>query len=548
LKRILVFLSAILLTVAAHAQSDASETEAQHPAATTARLLLVLPFENRSTAPGLEWIGESFPEVLNQRMAEPWLFIIDREDRVFALDRMGVPTMTNPSRATIYTVAQAMDVDYVILGSYNYDGRTFAASAQVLDMRNVHLSSVVTEAGPLLQIIDIQTALAWDVLQEIAPDAAQLPPKDEFVANKPPVRLDALESFVRGVIATTQPEKIKRFKEAVRISPDYDFANLQLARTYYNGQDYEQAATWFGKVPRSSPQALEASFYYGICEYYMGDYDRAADAFQFVATRLPLTEVENDLGVVAAKRGKVDAGEFFRRAVQSDPRDGDYRFNYASALLQSGDLAEALRQAKEALSLQPNDANVRALVDASGRATAPATNEAAAPAAGTATHAAAYRFAPRLKTNYDETTFRQAELELHNLEEATLASKGPQKHAEAHIERGNQFLTNRLYPEAEREFREAVVLEPTIAAAHLGLARAAEAQKHETQAIAEANAALRLEPSAAAHVLLARAALGKSDIATATRELDAALALDPKNNEALSLRRDITVTDPDASH
>ena len=31
--------------------------------------LVILPFENASSAPGLEWIGEAFPEVLGPRMA-----------------------------------------------------------------------------------------------------------------------------------------------------------------------------------------------------------------------------------------------------------------------------------------------------------------------------------------------------------------------------------------------------------------------------------------------------------------------------------------------
>ena len=34
----------------------------------TVATMLVLPFENRSKSPGLEWIGESFPELLSQRL------------------------------------------------------------------------------------------------------------------------------------------------------------------------------------------------------------------------------------------------------------------------------------------------------------------------------------------------------------------------------------------------------------------------------------------------------------------------------------------------
>ena len=54
--------------------------------------LVVLPFENRAQAPGLEWIGEAFPEVLSERLASPSLFAVPRESRDYAFDRVGVPS------------------------------------------------------------------------------------------------------------------------------------------------------------------------------------------------------------------------------------------------------------------------------------------------------------------------------------------------------------------------------------------------------------------------------------------------------------------------
>lgn len=461
------------------------------------QLLLVLPFENQSTAPGLEWIGESFPEVLNQRLAEPELFIINREDRASALDRMGVPAATYPSRATVVTLAQAMDVDYVILGSYNYDGRTFTADAQVLDLRNLRLTPALRESGPLTQLTDIQTALAYDLLCQM--HLPRAPSRAQFMARSAYVRLDSLESYVRGVLAATRPDKIRRFKEAVRISPDYDFAKLALGHIYFDGRDYEQAAAWFARIPQNSPQALEANFFFGICAYYLGDYARSQQAFQFVANRLPLTEVRNNLGVVSARKNPRAAAESFRRAVDTDPRDEDYRVNYALALAQTGDATEALHQVKEALALRPGDADARALLDS---LTHPALQSTPVNAPSPASPAPALR----LKPNYDETTFRQAELEMRNLEEISLATQSPGKHAQAHIDRGNEMLGKGFYPEAEQDFREALKVDPNLAAAHVGLARLAAENK---------------------------------DLAAASVELDRALALDPHNPDALNLKRSL---------
>src|SRR5690349_9122379 len=94
--------------------------------------ILIFPFENNSRAPGLEWIGESFPELMGQRMASLTLYPLPRENRVLAYERMGIPSDLHPSKATLYRVAEQLDVDYAILGTYGFDGRTFTAVAQLL--------------------------------------------------------------------------------------------------------------------------------------------------------------------------------------------------------------------------------------------------------------------------------------------------------------------------------------------------------------------------------------------------------------------------------
>ena len=129
------------------------------------KTILIAPFENLSKAPGIEWIGESFPEVMGQRLGSDSWQMLRRGERLNAFDRAGVPPGRHPSRATIFRVAEQLDVDFVVLGGYNFDGRTFTAICQWLDVKRAHLSKEMIEAGPLPQLIDIQTALAWDLQQ-----------------------------------------------------------------------------------------------------------------------------------------------------------------------------------------------------------------------------------------------------------------------------------------------------------------------------------------------------------------------------------------------
>src|SRR3954462_5526361 len=78
--------------------------------------LMVLPFENRSHAPGLDWMAEAFPEVLSQRLGSANQFAVSRESRDYAFERIGIPTTAKLSRATLYRIAEQMDVDEIVIG------------------------------------------------------------------------------------------------------------------------------------------------------------------------------------------------------------------------------------------------------------------------------------------------------------------------------------------------------------------------------------------------------------------------------------------------
>src|SRR5689334_17502544 len=191
-----------------------------------------MPFENASGAPGIQWIGDAFPEILSQRLTSPTIFALQRDDRLRAYDRLGIPAQVQPTRATIYRLVEQMDVDYVILGRYNFDGRTFTASAQILDMQRRKLLPDAHEAGPLVDLISIQTALAWDLLRSLEPSFSL--DQQSFASNVPSIRLDALENYIRGVTSNTTAEKNQHFREAVRLNPAYSEAWLSLGKTYFD--------------------------------------------------------------------------------------------------------------------------------------------------------------------------------------------------------------------------------------------------------------------------------------------------------------------------
>jgi tetratricopeptide (TPR) repeat protein/TolB-like protein len=500
---------------------------AQGPA-TAGQTVLVAPFENQSKAPGIEWISESFPELLRERLNSPTLFVLPREDRIRAYDRVGIPVELHPSRATLYRIAEQLDVDYVVLGRYTFDGRAFTTNAQVLDMRHERLLTGMNESGPLVQLIDIQTALSWDILHTLRPDISIS--KQAYMTAAAPIRLDAFEDYIRGITAPTTEEQIQHFREALRLSPAYPEAILHLGKAYYRGRQYEQAVSTLARLPENGPLAREANFYLGLAAYYQGDFPRAEAAFRFVAARMPLAEIYNNLGVVSSRSDRKSEVEYFQKAIDADPNDPDYHFNLAIELYRAGDMTGASHQLCETLSLHPGDPEARSLLDAitpnasSQRAIVPATQK-------TPTE--------RVRANYDESSFRLLSLKLDAAAELRLAKSDPTTHAQFHTGRGDQLLAQGFLAEAETEFHEAIALNPSSAEAHAGMAGALEGENNLTGARTEAEEALRLRQFPEPLLVLAKLDLRDNRAEAAAENIDKALRLEPSNASALELKHTV---------
>lgn len=526
-------------------------------------LILVLPFDDNSRVPGLEWVGESFSEVLGMRLASPDLYFIGRADRNYALDRLGIPTTVHPSRATIYGIADEMDVDYVIMGNYKFDGQNFAAHGQLLDMKRLKMYPEFSESGPITQLTAIQGALAWRFLTVLAPETSYN--RDQFLAQTPPIPTDAFKNYIRGLLDSERSAKISHFKEAVRLAPEYSSALLQLGKTYYQGREYKNAIAWLEKVSVKDPAASESRFYQGLAAYYAGEYDRADKAFRFVAARFPLTEVYNNLGVLESRRGRRSAIDYFRKAISADPQDPDYRYNLAVAWYRLGNREAAFKDVKEALALRSADPEARELlalimqppaeapppdsafpsasaspsprsIVASSSSSSPAsTADTTAPRVNGNTNIPA----ERIKSDYNETSYRELAMAIENVREASLAHKDPAAHIRDHITRGRAWLQDGDADAAQREFHEVLTMDPSNAAARAGLARVQESKRDFPAAQAEAVASILARPTAEAYLVLARLDLQNHSLQSAGENADKALALEPSNSEARDMKRKV---------
>lgn len=504
------------------------------------RVILVLPFDNRSGQPNLDWIGDSFPDTLNQRLTSAGFLTISTDDRQYALDHLGLPIDFKPSRATTIRIAQTLDANFVIVGSYTINNGRIAVQAQILNVDKLSLSQPLADSSDLPRLFDVENAIAWTIAKHIDPhfNVAQ----QTFLSAAGGVPLSAFENYIRGISAASPQEQIKRLQMAIALTPNYPAALLALGKVQFTQREYDQAASTLAKVPHSDRRALEAGFYLGLARFNSGKYADAEAAFAFVASRLPLPEVVNNQGVAASRQGH-NAVPLFQRASTADPNDADYHYNLAVSLLRQGDFAGAQKEVDTTLKLRPTDNEATLLKTRihSGRSLKP--TPATAPKADIANTATTSSddsdFDPleRIRRTYSEASFRQAAFQLDQMRAVRLASLPPAKQAVEYIQSGNAYLTQGLIPEAEQEFQAAIAADPTSADAHTGLAQVREHTGDIDNARTEAQASLKLHPTAGAYTLLAKIELEAKQMDASAADVSSALKLDPKDPAALALRQ-----------
>ncbi len=477
--------------------SASSQMPAEAGPSSGGRILLVLPFDNRTGQPSLEWIREASAEILSSRLGSAGFAPMSRADRVYALDHLGLPQGFHPARASSLKLAETLDADSIIVGSYLTDGSGIVVEAQLVDVPRLRMSDKVTVRGEMRDLIQVFNSLAWKLTRQLDPGFKVS--EETFVAAGSGLRLDAFEQYIRGITEPDQQERLRHLNSAVLLSPGFSPAWMALGREDYASQQYEQAAKAFARVgsnDANADDALEAGFFRGLSLLFSGDYARAEEAFAGVARVLPLAEVLNNQGVALSRSGK-DGTPLFRQAVAADPNGADYHFSLAVSLKRHGDAAEALTELAQCLRLHPNDSEAQAVQRAwtmPGKPV-PAKPLTAQPAAGSdeADEEAGARADPleRIERGFDEVAYHQAALMMEQMEASRLAALGPLERAQTLSVQAHDYLDRGLLLEAERLYQSAVVADGKVAEAHAGLAeireRTGDAQAARKEAVASWN-------------------------------------------------------------
>ncbi len=249
----------------------------------------------------------------------------------------------------------------------------------------------VTETGKIADLSRLEEHLAWQSLKYIDP-ALNLP-LEQFLTPQKFIRLDAEESYSRGLLSARGEQQQKWLTQAAAIDPHFAGPAFELGKLALEHKDYRQSLTWFGRIPASDPRYVEARFRMGLAAYGAVDFSAAAAYFREVAATYPLNEVFNNLGAAESQTNAPAALDDLRRALEGDGADLTYQFNTGLALLKSGAFDDAAKLLERVADRDPDDRETASLLDRARRRDAGTGGSRTTPF--------------RLKPNFDQIAFRQ---------------------------------------------------------------------------------------------------------------------------------------------
>ncbi len=525
-----------------------------HPtvSASSQGIFLVFPFENDGASPRLDWLSEGLEELTIERLSAVGQQVYTHEARIAELDRNGLPPAARFSHATMLRIASDLDADFVVFGKFNSDGKSLAIEVHLLRVNPTSLSAPVRQSGPLESLMESHEALLWKLL---AANNKSFPLNlAEFTKLQRPLRLDAFEHYIRGLLATDDDARMRELHESARLEPEWPEPAFAIGQAYFSRRDCDSALPWLAHVPAANSRATEATFTIGVCRLLLNQPEKAEEVFLSLQDRLKksfvsgaeLPEILNDLALAQSRRGDTTAAASgLLRALDLDPDEDDYPFNLGLLYLRGNDTTTAAKYFREASDREPENPEDRALLiyaleKAGNKSEATEERNSALESFGPnglpAVKPETFARLQRITTELDTATL-QLEMASHDSgnnggSAASTSAASPS----SLVRQGRQELVAGRLDAAEQAFRAALTSAPHDASAHRGMAEVYRRKNKRPEAIQELQTALELRDSAVDRTTLARIYLEQKKPDLAKAELARALKIAPNYTEARQLQ------------
>jgi tetratricopeptide (TPR) repeat protein len=505
--------------------------------AQTAERILVIPFENPTREARIYWVSEASAVLLADDLNALGKHAYTREERLDAFQRLQVPPIASLSHATVIRLGQVVGATHVVTGSFRLTGGMMSVRAQNIRLDTGQMQHEFVEAGPLEDLF----AIFERVSRRLAgPETTGAPP--------PRPALPVFENYIKGLIATSTPAKIRYLEAAIKLDPGFDRARLALWNVHYDEGNGQVALVTAASVPETSTMYARARFSVALSLIQL---NRLGDAFatlRVMAERTPAATVMNNIGVIQLRRPVTPqtgrATYYFNQALKLDQDDPDYYFNLGYAYWAEKDAQSSIFWLREAVRRDPADGEAHAVLAAALQATGAAAEAARERELATQLSSTYAEWAKkpavgrepvprgleRLKPSLDVSTLRRVDTAI-----ATTGQREQKELAAFHLDRGRRFFEQGSNSEAVTELTRAIYLSPYEAEAHLLLGRIYLRTGETAAAINAFKIALWSQESVEGLIALAQAYRQIKDDSGARAALERALLVDPNSSEAKEL-------------
>ena len=296
--------------------------------------IAVLPLENRSGDPDLEYASDGITQG-----------VISRLSQLSSLNKVISSSSVNQYKGKEVdagTVAQELDVRAVVKGNMASQGETLRVYVELIDARNNSTLWGETYTRPRSQLNEVEEYLSKQIADALG---IQLTGEEEEQLGKRYTdNSEAHESYLKGraeqakYTAASYQKSIQHFEEAIERDPNYAPAYAALAWSYRTlGRSFTTLPT-----KEAMPQAEELA--------------------------LKALELDNTLGLAHAVLGDVQrfyhwdwegAEREFQRAVELDPSGYQAPYGYAMLMSVLGRHEEAIALSKRAEQVDPLELRTR---------------------------------------------------------------------------------------------------------------------------------------------------------------------------------------------
>jgi len=299
--------------------------------------IAILPFENRSGDPELEYLSDGIAEGITQRLSQ-----LSSLDKVISSSSV---RRYKGKEVDAQTVTREFDVRAVVLGNMVLSGENIRISVELVDGVDSNILWGDTYTRPRSQLYEIEAYLSKEIADALG---IQLTGDEgERLTKRYTENVEAQEAYLKGQFefAKSGPEAVQKavqhFEEAIQKDPNYALAYAALAISY------NLLGGVHGVIPpeEAMPKAEELA--------------------------MKAVEIDNMLGLAHEALGTIryryhwdweGAEKEFKLALELDP--GSSSVSYAGLMSTMGRHDEAIALGKRAIQLNPGFLGARSSTSA----------------------------------------------------------------------------------------------------------------------------------------------------------------------------------------